>query len=202
MGTPARSGLKPADLKAGETLFGGDMALFVREVAEADVYAEYGCGQSTLWVLEQTGADSLSVDSNPDWVRHVGERAAAPDRLDLHWADLGPVGDWGWPRSYAKRANFADYTDWLWQQDKMPDTVLIDGRFRVCCFLTTLKYAAAGTTILFDDYAERGHYHIVEEFLAPAERCGRQALFVVPRAGQIDPVALDAAIAGFRLVMD
>ena len=34
----------------------------------------------------------------------------------------------------------------------VPDLILIDGRFRVCCFLSSLKYGNVGTKILFDDY--------------------------------------------------
>ena len=34
----------------------------------------------------------------------------------------------------------------------LDDCVLVDGRFRVCCFLTSLKNAEQGTRIIFDDY--------------------------------------------------
>jgi hypothetical protein len=36
-----------------------------------------------------------------------------------------------------------------------PDLVLIDGRFRLACFLHPLLAAAPGTPILFDDYTNR-----------------------------------------------
>ena len=47
---------------------------------------------------------------------------------------------------------------------KSPKLVIVGGRFRVCYFLTSLKFAEEGTKILFDDYANRPHYHFVEKY--------------------------------------
>jgi hypothetical protein len=86
--------------------------------------------------------------------------------------DIGEVKDWGYPASYEKRENFQAYTDFLWVHDDKPDMVLVDGRFRVCCFLTTLLNANPGTVIIFDDYTNRQIYHVVEEIVRPRETCG------------------------------
>lgn len=109
---------------------------------------------------------------------------------------------WGRPLSYDNRDGFQDYSDWMWRQAQKPDLVLVDGRFRVCCFLTALKYADEGTEILFDDYGSRRFYHIVEEFVRPSDACGRQRLFIVPRKSAIDQDELDANIRAFRYVFD
>ena len=66
--------------------------------------------------------------------------------------------------------------NWIYKNET-PDLILIDGRFRVLCFLTSLKFSPKGTKILFDDYRDRQFYHIVEEFCPIIDRCGRQALF-------------------------
>lgn len=60
-----------------------------------------------------------------------------------------------------------------------PDLVLIDGRFRVFCFLTAIKLAPFGTKILYDDYTNRPFNHEVEDFYQKIDVCGRQALFEV-----------------------
>ena len=48
------------------------------------------------------------------------------------------------------------------------DVYLVDGRYRVACacsaFLHAAKYGAANAIILMHDYAEREHYHVVEQF--------------------------------------
>ena len=68
-------------------------------------------------------------------------------RLIINYIDLGKVGGWGRPINYDKINNFAKYTDFIWKQSEKPKLVLIDGRFRVCCFLTSLKYADAVTKL-------------------------------------------------------
>ena len=196
----SQSGIEPIDVNA--PLFDGDDLLFKSLAAKCRTYAEYGCGASTVWILRNTSARVHCVDSSRDWIDHVRAQSDAGDRLHAQWADLGPVGKGGRPVSYARRAGFSAYTDWFWQQDIAPDLVLIDGRFRVCCFLTALKHSAAGTKILFDDYTNRAHYHVVEEFIAPQSTCGRQALFVRPETTLLDSDRLDPAIGQFRMVMD
>ena len=58
--------------------------------------------------------------------------------------------------------------------------VLVDGRFRVACFLKMLKSMAPqdlnSTQILIHDY-ERPEYHVIEEFAELVGRRGRLALF-------------------------
>ena len=95
------------------------------------------------------------------------------------WVDVGDVGDWGYPTSFKMRSNYRKYAELFWLTKKRPDLVLIDGRFRVYCFLTSLRFAPVGTKILFDDYINRPFYHVVEEFAPRLDSCGRQALFEV-----------------------
>jgi len=161
-------------------LFDGDDRLFIENVAGAGTYLEYGMGESTLWVLANTDAVVYAVDTSAHWVGQVCARAADPSRLHARWIDLGPLGDWGTPVTFARRHHFRDYVEGFWRDGVGPDFVLIDGRFRVACFLHSLLSAAPGTRILFDDYAGRPWYHAIEEFVVPAVKGRRQALFVVP----------------------
>lgn len=185
-----------------QALFDGDDQLFKKTVRKESVYAEYGCGASTVWVAKHVGCEIFSVDSSAEWIQKVKNSCESSGGLHLHLADLGPVGSWGRPRSYQKAENFRDYTDWIWNNERKPDVVLVDGRFRVCCFLTCLLNGDSGTKILFDDYTNRPHYHFVEKYLRPVDTCGRQALFIVPdkTALNIDAIAED--IHKFRYVFD
>lgn len=183
-------------------LFDGDGDLFKKILPQATVYGEYGCGKSTRWVLTNTNATVFSVDSSEDWIQHVKDGLPNIEKFSPHWTDLGELGNWGRPRRFSHHHNFQDYSDWIWQQDQKPDVVLVDGRFRVCCFLTSLKYAGEGTKIIFDDYKERPHYHIVEDFLKPMDTCGRQVVFEVPAKDKIDLEKINQFIAHFRFVID
>jgi hypothetical protein len=190
--------------KKSTILFDGDDALFKSILKDAKVYGEYGCGASTEWVLSNTSANVYSVDTSKVWVEKVSRKfdSESLKKANIHHVDLGEVGDWGRPLTDDKKDDFHLYTNWLWSNVAKPDTVLIDGRFRVCCFLTSLKYAAVGTRILFDDYVNRRKYHVVEQFVKIEQACGRQALFVVPNKSDIDYKMLDKEIANFRNDMD
>jgi hypothetical protein len=105
---------------------------------------------------------------------HSRRELVAPEAIDL-----GELGDWGYPSTYHHR--FRNYVHSPLQHSPVkPDLVLIDGRFRVACFLHSLLTAEAGTPILFDDYTNRPYYHLVEEFCPIEQTEGRQALFRLP----------------------
>lgn len=184
-------------------LFDGDDSLFKDEVKRVDVYGEYGCGKSTSWVLGMTRADVISVDTSSHGISVVKkDNQSNSDRLKIHHSNLGDVGRWGRPLRYDKIGSFFDYTDYIWKQNPSPKLVLIDGRFRVCCFLTIIKFAEEGTKIIFDDYTNRPHYHFVEKYVSRVKECGRQCMFVVPSKTEIDMVELEKDIGSFRAVMD
>ena len=65
---------------------------------------------------------------------------------------------------------------------EFPDFILVDGRYRVACALESARprvYARASSKLLFDDYALREQYHVVEKYIGPPQRIGRAALFTV-----------------------
>ena len=189
-------------LKTG-ILFDGDDNLFKKILNKSIVYGEYGCGLSTNWVLNNTQANILSVDTSKAWVESIkSKNIEHKNRLNIKLINLGEVGNWGRPLNYESAFNFIAYTDWLWNQISSPDIVLIDGRFRVCCFLTSLKYAKKGTKIIFDDYCNRPYYHLVENYIQKEETYGRQCLFIVPDQKKINIKDLDNDIKNFRYVMD
>ncbi len=184
-------------------LFDGDDSLFKKEVSNSKVYGEYGCGKSTKWTIKNTDCIVLSVDTSNAWIKKIEtELSNWKLRLKIHHCDLGTLAKWGTPVSYEKKELFPNYTDFLWKQPEKPDTVLIDGRFRVCCFLTTLKLADEGTRIIFDDYINRPHYHFIEKYVPRITVCGRQCLFIVPPKYNLDINELSKDIESFRFVMD
>tara|TARA_B100001063_G_C16738874_1_gene543587 strand:- start:197 stop:838 length:642 start_codon:yes stop_codon:yes gene_type:complete len=188
---------------SNDDLFEGNESMFKDEVSRVDVYGEYGCGKSTNWVLDNTSAKVISVETSSDWAMSVKKHNQINiDRLDIHLSDLGIIGEWGRPLSYDKNKNFSDYTDYIWKRKMTPKLVLVDGRFRVCCFLTSLKFAKEGTKIIFDDYIDRPYYHFVEKYLPREMECGRQCLFIVPSKSKIDMNELNKDIDSFRNVMD
>lgn len=184
-----------------KVLFKGDDVLFKRLIQNASTYIEYGAGASTIWVANNTPCTIYSTDTSKEWLESVREKAKRNSALHLHWTDLGPIGKWGRPLGYSHCDRFSEYTDWVWNQNISSDVTLIDGRFRVCCFLTSLLHAREGSIIVFDDY-DRQNYHFVEQFLKPFETCGRQAAFLVPKKEDLDLISISKGISNFRYVLD
>ena len=189
-------------LKTNNILFENDDTLFKKYLMKSHVFAEYGCGQSTYWVLKNTTAQILSVDTSIDWIKTIKQSKVYDEqKIKLKYIDVGKVENWGFPIDYSKRDSFIDYTNCAWKQNLIPDTVLIDGRFRVCCFFTCLKFAKEGTIIIFDDYFDRPYYHIVENYLEVHQKCGRQAIFKILNKEKFDSKTIDAEIKNFRHVL-
>ncbi|MEX3953212.1 hypothetical protein AB4Y40_36370 [Paraburkholderia sp. EG287B] len=193
----ARKLLSPEKKKV---LFDGDDAMFKRLTASSRLYFEYGCGESTIWVAQNTNAKIYSIDTSKEWIDFVENRIDRKDAT-IEWVDCGELGQWGAPINYQKRQNFLRYANAPWANHQNPDIVLIDGRFRVLCFLTTLKLSNEGTKIIFDDYTNRPHYHIVEDFISRADTFGRQCLFIVPSKKNIDTNLIDQMIDKFEYVL-
>ena len=175
---------KSNDLKPrldNNILFDGDDNLFKSLISEVKTYFEYGCVKSTEYMYKNSNASIFSVDTSKEWaVKTLNlSKYSNNDRLNVKWIDVGDVADWGYPTSFKKKQNFVKYANWFWSFRLKPDLVVIDGRFRVLCFLTSVMYAPVGTKIIFDDYTNRPFYHVVEEFLKIKDTCGRQALFEV-----------------------
>ena len=179
-------------------LFDNEPNFFEDEIKKCSVYGEYGTGSSTSFALNYSDVFVVCVDTDPYWLQQAIKGFGESPRLQAKAVDVGKVLAWGIPVGAARIEQFIEYTDWVWSQEKSPDLVLIDGRFRVCCFLTTLKNCKPGCRIIFDDYVHRPQYHFVEYFLSVYEKRGRQALFVVPEKKAWDRKELDFAIEAFR----
>ena len=179
-------------------LFDNEPNFFEDEIKKCSVYGEYGTGSSTSFALNHSDVSVICVDTDPYWLRQATKGFTDSSRLHAKAIDVGQVLAWGIPVGAARMEQFLEYTDWIWNQEKSPDLVLIDGRFRVCCFLTTLKHCEPGCLIIFDDYVHRPQYHFVERFLPVNEKRERQAFFVMPEKKAWDEKELDFAIEAFR----
>lgn len=167
-------------------LFDGDDFYFKKFANSCTTYGEYGCGKSSKWVIRNTKVNIISIETDKKWAEKVLENISHDDRMNLRYVDCGPVRKWGKPINSSKKENYIEYCKSMWSKSSKPDFVLIDGRFRVCCFLISIKSAEEGTKIIFDDYIDRSEYHVVEKILKPSKIYGRQAIFTVPKFQTLD----------------
>lgn len=177
-----------------EMTFPFEVALWVRDEYDlANTILEYGSGGSTAMASQMAGKTVFSVENAAPWHKAmVAWLADNPPLSDvkLHFENIGTTGDWGWPKHEKRWRKFPRYPLAVWGRDDFvhPDLVLIDGRFRVGCFLATLFSIKKPVTVLFDDYVGReAQYRICETFSPILETRGRMVKF------QLDPTQIDPA---------
>lgn len=152
-------------------------AEFLRLVDGAEMLVEYGCGGSTVAAC-RLGKRVISVDSDRLYIRSVAKKVKrSPGRLTPLLVDVGKTGDWGRPMydeltpelvEKWKKYPSAPW-DYLWEREdnREPNLVLIDGRFRVACAAESLLrlQPESETVILLDDYGDRPEYNVIEPFI-------------------------------------
>ncbi|WP_374520575.1 glycosyltransferase family 2 protein [Hydrogenophaga sp.] len=176
--------------------------LLTSALGASRVYLEYGSGGSTLLAARSPAEHIVSVESDPAWLKGVLDKAfaikGAKDRLHPMHVDIGPTKALGYPVDDSHWKNYWQYPLSPWakcqQMGLAPDLVLIDGRFRLACFLATLLNAPAGCRVLFDDYTDRPHYHGAAALLKPLTEVDRMAVFVVPPV-RPEPAQITHALA-------
>lgn len=152
-------------------------------------YLEFGSGGSTL-MADRLGVETVSVDSDRYFAKAVRKALSIRAPVKQIYADIGFTQEWGNPvwvkQTKARLKRWRRYIELpfaeIQRRGRMPDFVLIDGRFRVGCALETARRAAqfqSPVLIMMDDYAERPHYHVVEKSLGKPSRAGRAALFKI-----------------------
>jgi hypothetical protein len=184
-----------------ERLFDGSADLFIDAMRQSRIYFEYGVGQSTKFAATLDNVQHIvGVDSSELWISRIAAETEAARNVKLIHVDVGEIGDWGRPINYKKRSNFVEYCEAPFKSGHSPDLVLIDGRFRVACFLTALINIGSNCRIIFDDYPMRPQYHVVEEFARLIAVNERQALFV--RLEKVDTKKVKMVRDQFLMVMD
>jgi len=181
-----------------------ELHLFRETLTKAEAYIEYGIGGSTVFAA---GFENLkcmkSFESADEWIQKVSQNpvlsaALKAGRLELTHRDLGPVKMYGYPL-YENKEKFRRFSDPPVGTcaDHVRRVVLVDGRFRVACFLKMLACMnpeqAAMTQLLMHDYIpERAYYRAVEEFADIIEKRDKLALFEMKF--DVNRTALEEAI--------
>ncbi|MFN3825221.1 MAG: hypothetical protein ACK4RN_14665 [Pseudorhodobacter sp.] len=177
-----------AVIAAPELTMPPEAAELLRETyAAASVILEYGSGASTVLAAAMPGKRIFAVESDKGWIGRMQDwfRANPPvSEVLFHHGNIGPTVEWGRPADDTHWRRFLNYPLGVWDRPDFvhPDVVLVDGRFRIGCFLATLMRITRPAILLFDDYADRASYRAVETYAAPTGFAGRMARFeIAPR---------------------
>ncbi|MEM7241555.1 MAG: hypothetical protein AAF429_05170 [Pseudomonadota bacterium] len=163
--------------------FPPDTLEFVQKVySQSEHILEYGSGGSTALALNGGAKRVVAVESDQNWALEMNKILSEhydTDRFLIHHANIGPTRSWGFPENSRYHRKFHRYPNEIWDRmgDWHPDTVMIDGRFRKACFITTMLQIKRPVNVLFDDYVNRPKYREVEAYSKPVEIVGRMARF-------------------------
>lgn len=170
-------------LKRPRLTFPSDVAAFVEErYRSASCILEYGSGGSTVLAAELPNKEVFSVESDQAWAERLSEFFRQYDgvqsRPTIFHVDIGETGKWGYPVNKKMQHVFPGYSCAIWEEMSVnPDLILIDGRFRVSCFLISVALAKKGALVLFDDFVGRAEYDVILKYCEPISFVGRMAEF-------------------------
>ena len=160
-----------------------EKALLWQFLSCSDDYVEFGAGGSTVLASTAVKRSIVSVDSSLEWLERV--RAACLERggglmPKLVNVDLGKLGEWGWPLDETKKHLWPSYHTAVWSlpESAAADLYLVDGRFRVACFVQAARRARPDAVIGIHDFSGRAQYHVVHEIAREIARTGSLSFFV------------------------
>jgi len=145
-------------------------------------YLEFGTGGSTALAARLVGRSIISVDSSHEWLNKVSEYCVARDfsiKPALHFVDIGPIRDLGYPSDESCRDRWPDYHRAVSNTPgaDMADTFLIDGRFRVACFIQVMLHTRADAIVMVHDFWIRPEYHAIYNFAREIARADNLSVF-------------------------
>jgi len=178
-----------------------EIALFASVLRCADTYVEFGAGGSSVLAASLVRRSVVCIDSSQAWLDKVSSACVGDDgvRPVTLLADIGPVRALGYPDGLGHRNLWPNYHTGIWERHALADAevYLIDGRFRVACFLQTVLRCAGQALILFHDFTSRRQYHIVRAFAREVARTDELSLF--QRHAQFDVAAAQACLRNHAL---
>lgn len=182
----------------------GEVAVLRECFSKAASLVEFGSGGSTLLAVRSPSLRRIwSVESDPAWIAKLRDEAdiagaESSGRLQLRHADIGAVGEFGFPRDEAMRDAWPRYYESIWDDAAAIETdlVLVDGRFRVACALEAVARCRPHAVLLFHDFWNRTPYHPVLAFTDWLGSC--DSLAILRRKPSFDQAQYEAVRREYR----
>ena len=154
--------------------FGSEENIFFKsELKKCKLYLEYGSGKSTLLAIKFE-KDFFTVESDKNFFKYMVAKIG--NDKHFRFIDFGIVKFASIPIFFnmrkkkltclATKYNF-DILDELLLKNKIPDFILVDGRYRVMTGIALYKFYKKNNknfSIIFDDYFKRDFYNILDKF--------------------------------------
>jgi len=145
-------------------------------------YLEFGCGGSTCLAASLVSGSVITIDSSSEWLEKVSDHCrntGSKVQPSMIYIDIGPTGDWGYPVDPATRDSWPNYHQRVWDDDRSSeaDMYLVDGRFRVACFMQILLHSKCNPVIAIHDFSSREFYHVISEVAREIARADDLSVF-------------------------
>lgn len=155
---------------------------FEQALAKASLYLEYGSGGSTL-LADKLNRPTISIEGDRFYAHAVRSALRPGSPVPIISPEMGLTGEWSTPLfGAAKKASRYVQAPYALLNGRLPDLVLIDGRYRIACALEFARRANVSSeraVMVFDDYFDRPPYQEIERTLGSPKRVGRSAIFEV-----------------------
>jgi len=145
---------------------------FIKKLRKSKLYLEFGSGNSTL-LAKFYNKEFYSVESDRNFYFFLKNKFFLKNYF---LKDLGVVKYFSIPLLFNLRKKFlsskarkysSDIFNILKKNKKVPDFVLIDGRYRVLTSIYLYRFYKNKNKnffIIIDDYKNRNFYHVIENF--------------------------------------
>jgi len=154
-----------------------EYTLLLSYLNKAVNYLEWGAGDSTLYASELKNIKRIySVESSQEYIDQFLliepkiQSALKSQKLTFIVTDIGKTKRWGYPRTKEKKHLWPNYSLCPFIQDKNLDLILIDGRFRVACALSSLLNIKESCTVLIHDFWNRKELYLLLKYYNVIEK--------------------------------
>ena len=168
-----------------------DTQMFYKYLDNSKIYFEYGSGGSTYQASIRNNINKIyCVESDNEWL-HILQEKITSNNVVYFFNEMNvQPNTWGYPGAKSTRTQCIQYSNYIrkltLEQQQGIDLILIDGRFRVACCLKCFDIINADCFIVFDDFLDRSHYHIVLDYYDIVERTIDNRMVILQKKKGID----------------
>jgi hypothetical protein len=157
-----------------------DKLLFYKYLDNATHYMEFGSGGSTYQASIRPNMKSIcTVESDLEWIQILKSKISHPS-IQYNYIDINAFPkSLGYPGKKCSVEAMKKYSDVKVSSET--DLVLIDGRFRVACCLKLIGQINDSCIVVFDDFLNRPHYHVILDYFTIVEQTENNSLVVLQR---------------------
>jgi hypothetical protein len=188
--------IKSSELIVNPWLLKNDTLMFYKYLDKATVYFEYGSGGSTYQANIRNNITKIySVESDIEWLNKLKQQIGYNKVVYLYIEMDTRPNTWGYPGKNSTFTEWINYSNQLSnlrkdEQDQI-DILFIDGRFRVACCLKSFSVISSDCVVVFDDFLNRSHYHVVLDYYDILEKTVDEQMVILKKKQNIISIPED-----------